>query len=323
MTSHILQAYGFDRFSKAKELNGVEVTKKMAKEDLVWIHLDNAHEETIHWLQSELKSLDPVAIEALTEESTRPRLEKIGDGLLIILKGVSLDEKTDTEDLVALRVWVDAKRVITLARKPLKGISGFESKLESGQIEANAGSILSGLIHFLVLKMEPRLSLIDALLDEIEEEVLEKADPSLSDDLVSLRKKSILFKRYLLPQREVLMELLEVDVDWMHETSFRLLTEDYNKTARFIESLDAVRERAQIVRDELTTASNEKLNKNLYILSIITAIFLPLGFLTGLLGVNVGGIPGAENPQAFVYFCGILFVIIILQMLIFIKLKWF
>ncbi len=41
------------------------------------------------------------------------------------------------------------------------------------------------------------------------------------------------------------------------------------------------------------------MNKAVYILSIITAIFLPLGLLTGLLGINVGGIPGAENRWAF------------------------
>ena len=62
---------------------------------------------------------------------------------------------------------------------------------------------------------------------------------------------------------------------------------------------------------------------NLYILSVIAAIFLPLGFLTGLLGINVGGIPGDQSPYAFAIFCGILSVLVILQILIFRKLKWF
>ncbi len=84
-----------------------------------------------------------------------------------------------------------------------------------------------------------------------------------------------------------------------------------------------MRERAQVVRDELASALTEKLNKNMYLLSIVTAIFLPLGFLTGLLGVNVGGMPGAENPHAFYYFCVILVVLVLIQMVMFVKLKWF
>ena len=66
-----------------------------------------------------------------------------------------------------------------------------------------------------------------------------------------------------------------------------------------------------------------KLNKNMYVLSVISAIFLPLGFLTGLFGINIGGIPGVEDPNAFWVFSGILVVIVSLQIWIFKKLGWF
>ncbi|HBF99444.1 MAG TPA: zinc transporter ZntB, partial [Alphaproteobacteria bacterium] len=91
---------------------------------------------------------------------------------------------------------------------------------------------------------------------------------------------------------------------------------------RFVEDLDAVRERSQIIQDELTTALSDKLNRNLYLLSIVAAIFLPLGFLTGLLGINVGGIPGTESPYAFGIFSAILVLIVGLQVVIFRKLHW-
>jgi zinc transporter len=51
---------------------------------------------------------------------------------------------------------------------------------------------------------------------------------------------------------------------------------------------------------------SEESNSRMYVLSIVSAIFLPLGFATGLLGINVGGIPGAENHYAFAIFIGIL-----------------
>jgi len=74
-----------------------------------------------------------------------------------------------------------------------------------------------------------------------------------------------------------------------------------------------VRGRAQIVKDELVTGLSDRLNKNMYMLSVVAAIFLPLGFLTGLLGINVGGIPGADNEAAFWIFMGILALIILIQ----------
>ena len=64
------------------------------------------------------------------------------------------------------------------------------------------------------------------------------------------------------------------------------------------------------------------MNKTMYLLSIVAAIFLPLGLLTGLLGINVGGIPGTENPYAFLVVCGTLVIIAIIQALLFRRMRW-
>ena len=65
------------------------------------------------------------------------------------------------------------------------------------------------------------------------------------------------------------------------------------------ELLDAIRDRAQVVQDQVMDTRAEQMNKQMLLLSVVAAIFLPLGFITGLLGINVGGMPGADNPAAF------------------------
>lgn len=87
-----------------------------------------------------------------------------------------------------------------------------------------------------------------------------------------------------------------MEIETIHR---RQLHENQDRLTRYVEDLDAVRERAQIVKDELANALTNKMNRNTYVLSIVAAIFLPLGFLTGLLGINVGGIPGVDNDAAF------------------------
>ena len=81
--------------------------------------------------------------------------------------------------------------------------------------------------------------------------------------------------------------------------------------------------RAHIINYKVTNQLTERLNKNMYALSVIADIFLPLGFLTGLLGINIAGIPGAENPAAFAIFCAVLSMLVIAQIVLFRKLKWF
>lgn len=72
---------------------------------------------------------------------------------------------------------------------------------------------------------------------------------------------------------------------------------------RFGEELDAIRDRAQIVHDQIMDNRAEAMNQRMLLLSIVSAIFLPLGLLTGLLGINVGGMPGVDDPRAFWAVC--------------------
>ena len=125
------------------------------------------------------------------------------------------------------------------------------------------------------------------------------------------------------PQRDAISQIRQANILWLNDHHKSQLLETHNQVIRYIEDLDATRERAQIIKDELASIIADKLNRNMYVLSVIAAIFLPLGFLTGLLGINVGGIPGAENTSAFLIFCGILIVIVVIQVIIFKLKKWF
>ncbi|MFZ4126281.1 MAG: CorA family divalent cation transporter, partial [Rickettsiales bacterium] len=109
---------------------------------------------------------------------------------------------------------------------------------------------------------------------------------------------------------------------WLHIADKRLLQECYDRMTRYVEDLDAVRDRAQIVHDELVFSLNDKLNKNTFLLSTISAIFLPLTFFTGLLGMNVRGIPIADNPMAFWYVVAFICVCTGVQIIFFKFSRW-
>ena len=171
--------------------------------------------------------------------------------------------------------------------------------------------------------MEPVFSDLDEKLDDAEEKVMEQPDTELRQEITAIRKQAILFRRYIAPQRDVIAALRTSDQPWLSVIDKRHLQESLDQIIRYVEDIDAIRERAQITKDELANALSDKMNKNLYMLSVVAAIFLPLGFLTGLLGVNVGGIPGSDMGSAFLIFCGMLVVVVIGQIALFKHLKWF
>jgi zinc transporter len=324
MSDFILISYKFDDKSKAfLKLDESKISKEIKSKSLAWVHLDATKKESKEWLEKEISYLDPFIIEALIDEETRPRVTEIGDGVLVILRGVNLNKNADPEDMVSIRLWVDSHRIISLQRRQLKALLDIEESIKSKKNIKNSGDFLCALIAKLFEKMEPALLNLDENTDDIEEQILDKPDINLREKIVEVRKQAIIFRRYMAPQKDAIAKLYLSEVEWLNGTHRRHLQESYNRVMRYVEDLDAVRERAQIVKDELANVLSDRLNKNMYILSVIAAIFLPLGFFTGLLGINVGGIPGSENSNAFFIFCGGLSVLVAMQIFVFKKLRWF
>ncbi|MEZ5691144.1 MAG: zinc transporter ZntB [Rickettsiales bacterium] len=325
MNEHILLAYNFDGNGGGTPLTEDEISHKIKDDSLAWIHFDVNHSDTADWMEKELSYLDPFIVKALLADGTRPRMFQIGDGVLLILRGVNLNENADPEDMVSIRLWIDKHRIISARRRKLKAVMDIEEKIKLGEGPKDAGQFVSMLVARLFERLEPVLSELDEITDDIEEEIEDTEDTDLRkfrESIVNVRKQAIVFRRYMAPQRDAIGQLLTCDVSWLKSSDKRHLQESFNHVIRYVEDLDSIRERAQIVKDELANIMADKINKNMYMLSVIAAIFLPLGFLTGLLGVNIGGIPGSENENSFWIFSMLLLCVTFVQLAVFKFLKW-
>tara|TARA_R100000005_G_scaffold95557_2_gene77554 strand:- start:50772 stop:51743 length:972 start_codon:yes stop_codon:yes gene_type:complete len=323
MSGPILLAYDFDGEGGGKSVSDTIIARELKNDNLAWVHLDGNHPDTKPWLDKEISYLDPFVVDALIAEETRPRVAEIGDGALLILRGVNLNENADPEDMVSIRLWIDKARIISVQRRNLKAVYDVEDRIRMGKGPRDAGEFINILLARLSDRMALVLTELDDETDDVEEKILDNPDTSLRERIIVIRKEAIMLRRYMAPQKDAIGQLRLAELSWLDGQHRRHLQENYDHLMRYVEDLDAIRERAQIIKDELANIIADKLNRNLYILSVIAAIFLPLGFLTGLLGINVGGIPGDQSPYAFAIFCGILSVLVILQILIFRKLKWF
>ena len=131
-----------------------------------------------------------------------------------------------------------------------------------------------------------------------------------------------MLRRYLAPQREAFTRLQVEKIHWFTEQDKRHLYEIANSLIRIVEDLDSLRERANVAQEELINLLSEQINSRMYTLSLVTTIFLPLSFFTGLLGINVGGIPGASSPWAFLIVIALLLGVSLVQFIYFRKKHW-
>lgn len=292
-----------------------------SRDSLHWIHLNRGGPRTGTWLREE-SGLDPLVCDALLAASSRPRCTRFGEGLLLNLRGVNLNPGADPEDMVSVRLWIDGNRIVSVRRRKVMAVSDIRDAIDAGHGPATAGDFIADLASRLVERMEPVISDLDDAVDALEDSLVEGNRRSLRADLVALRRTAIGLRRYIAPQREATNRLLVEDVAWIEPRSRGRLREVADRVVRYVEDLDAARERASLTQEEMSARVAEEMNRNTYVLSIVAAIFLPLGLITGLLGINVGGIPGTEWHWAFATVCGVLGILAVLEVWLFRRLKW-
>jgi zinc transporter len=264
-----------------------------------WLHFNRLSPETREWLETS-SDLDETVISALLQSESRPRCAAYEDGVLMNLRGINHNPGAEPEDMISVRIWATRDLVISMRSYPVKAVHEVREEVASGQMEnPTPGSLLVAIADRLVDKIEPVVEQLKEEADEFEEQLLTSRQHLPAIPLAEFRSTILILRRYILPQRDAMAQLqregrLLLDIDQsLH------VRETADRITRIAEELDSIRDRAAVLQDQLSGQRQQQLNSRLLALSIISAFFLPMTFVTGLLGMNLAGIPYNEEPWSF------------------------
>ncbi|MEM0515508.1 zinc transporter ZntB [Pseudoalteromonas sp. YIC-827] len=285
----------------SKELTNIDqVSAWQSTDGLLWLHLDYCFDEAKDYLNC--INLSDFAYQSLLADETRPRTVPDDQGTLMFLRGVNLNPAQTPDDMVSIRLYVSEQVIVSTRHRRLLSVSALADSLRAGQGPINASSIICQLSENLTSRMQDVIDELEDKLDQFEEQVDGSNKPHDHNALSQVRRQTIGLKRYIRPQKEALRALLTQPPSWLADEDSSRISETINHLVRYLEELDMNIERAQIIQQEVSSQVSDQLNKRMYVMSVVAALFLPLGFLTGLLGVNIGGIPGTESDAAFAIF---------------------
>jgi zinc transporter len=298
------------------------LTEAIDASEPVWVHLDQNSPTVRNWIM-EQSGIAPALILAFLADETRPRVTRSRNETVVILRGINTNPEADLEDMVAIRIWCDGQRIISLRHRRLmtpRDILQQLQEFENGP--STVPELFERLIARLTERMAGTIAALDERLDQLEEDIEDLQASEARKQLSKLRKEAVGLRRYIAPQREALHDLNTDFPKWLSDNTRIGLRETTDRLLRYVEELDAARERSLVIKDDIANQMAESTNRTLYVLSIISAIFLPLGFLTGLFGINIGGMPGVENQYAFWIACIVMVIIAAAELWIFKKLGW-
>jgi zinc transporter len=269
----------------------------------VWLHAEGVG----HGESMDLPDYVPaMAANALVASETRPRCDEVDDAVLINLRGTAADTMQDSDGLVSIRVWVEGARVTSVSRHRMAALAKVEAAVRAGRI-TDGGDFVSALAQAISVQLDPQVADLGDSLDDCEG-MLDGGDIyALRRKIAYIRSQAIVLRRFVAPDRDALGQMAQLEFDWISKDDRMHLREAADRFARMAEELEAVRERAALLHEQLTDLRAEKIDQRSLGIAVTAFIFLPLTFVTGLLGMNVEGIPYAGHPWAFwgvVAFCG-------------------
>ena len=324
--SGLLFALLLDGKGRARHLTFEEAQNWTADQGILWMHMDLQSSETKEFLENK-SGINPLALESLTEEEEdRPRCVSFGDKLMLFLRAINLNPGEEPDDMISLRIWCESDRMISLRETPMYFLTAMEREFGSGGGPKNVGELLDEVCYFTLDKIVDVVSGVEVVVDDIEDKIIEEKEdkegvfmPRLSE----ARRNLTEMRRYLYPQRDAMDALPRQMMPWLNAENRYQLRENANRMMRIIEDMDSLRERAMINMDELSNRVREQTQENMYMLSVLAAIFVPLTFITGLFGMNVGGIPLAQSENGLLFMSGALLFLGVLLAFILKKLKWY
>lgn len=247
---------------------------------------------------------NPDAVKAMSEcfmECGRMRF----DSTILFRIEVSSELLDGKEDL-RISLYLDGNKIIVARR-------GHYSQLEDCIAEIVRQSHINSPIIAACEVVDDVLDLFRAPinqttsdLDHLEDALLKKGAKRDDELLSSLRQRLLLIDRHIDLMQALLRRTL-VDLSTVaKKNELTSLRELADRTAWFDQRISHQLDRVRVVTDQSHMTAMDELNNTMYRLTLIATVFLPLTFITGLLGINVGGIPGNEpnNRSAFWIVCG-------------------
>ena len=299
MAAEFLHSYLLDGQGGRSVLDADGIAAWTPDAGLLWVHIDVNDEPGRRWLERD-SGLPETVIDSLLAAETRPRSQISDTGSLVVLRGVNTNPGDDPEDMVSVRIWLESRRIISTRRRRLLSVQDVRAALDEGSGPSTAGEFLVELIGCLADRIGDFVNAIEDRISEAEDRVDAGGDATLRQTTTGLRRQIAAVRRFLAPQRDALDRLYRQPGKLFSDAESNGLREEADRMTRYLEDIDLARERLVVMQEEFLAQQAQQQNSRMYVLSVVAAIFLPLTFVTGLLGMNVGGLPGLDSPNGFV-----------------------
>lgn len=301
----LICGFRFDGRRRAETLDLVAAARWLADANegpasgFVWLHFNLGHAGAERWLR-EHAALDDNFFEAHSEGSRSTRIERAQDSIFAVVNDVTYGFAFEASDVATL--WLSAREhlVVTARRRPLRAVDRLRAAVaRGGLVVPSPAALLDHLLREQADELQGIARKASDRVDEIEDLLLAGRTGRLAGELAQLRRMSVRLQRLLAPEPGAFFRMLGNAPPWLEEPDRQRLRQASEEFAVVLRDIGALQDRTKLLQEESAARVAEQNNRSLFILTMVTVLALPINLISGLLGMNVGGVPFADRPRGF------------------------
>jgi zinc transporter len=297
----LVWAYRFVPGQPARSVQSDEAADLLAAitdQSFCWLHFSLSNAASERWLRQHLDL--PDAFHALLHEGVgSTRVEQDGESLLAVIHDVLFDASFDATDVSTLALCVQPRVLVSARPRPLRSLDRLRNAVRGGTPFRSPAELLSQLLRDQADVLVEIVRHTTGRVDAAEDRLLANRIFVSRAELGSLRRVLVRLQRLLAPEPAALFRLLSRPPRWIGEEDLQDLRQAAEEFSTAVADSAALVERIRLLQEELAARINEQNNRILFVLTVVTVLAVPFNLIGGLFGMNVGGIPFADDRRGF------------------------
>jgi zinc transporter len=263
-----------------------------------WLHFNLLDNRARRHLEQR-PALDAEGRETLLSAEPRVHVQYFSGGFAAILGDLHHDFHVDPEGFGLLGVYVDESVIITCRRHRVRSIDRLRQALQREPRSTTPLAVFTELLDRIVEGFVEVIASLAERVEQAEDRVLAGRAVDPASELGHVRRVLVRLRRHASANRGALHPLSQRIARACDDELRQRLSDVIARLDAAGQDMELVAERARLLQEELAGRLGEATNRNLYVLSVVTTALLPITLITGIFGMNVGGLPLRDSEHGF------------------------
>jgi magnesium transporter len=292
---------------------------------VVWVNMEQPSKADEDVLLNVFK-FHPLTVEDCRENRHYPKVEEFPGYLYLIVHGVRADTSPDHFNTIELDAFLGPNYVITYHHDEFRSIENVKQLIRTSPIACQRGAafLLHQILDQIVDYYSPELDDFDERIDQLEADIftLKRPNNSILEQVMDLKRGVLRLKRISAKQREVLLRMSRGEFKLIDTQMLPFYRDVHDHIVRVTDLAESYRDLISGSLEAYLSVVSNRMNEIMKVLTIFSAIMLPLTFIAGVYGMNFDNMPELHSRNGYYAVWGIMITVAVGMLFLFWKRGW-